>query len=546
VSAGTFFSKPEYPDREPARPKAVNPRTGKEQSWTRASNFASALDNPHALIKWSNRNAVMGMSRRPDLAAMALAGALRDDVAKVDETIAAAHATMATDANANLGTAAHAAITNAWSHPEQPVPEPYVPLVKAFAAALKEHELKIVAAAGKVMNLAYDSLGEFDLVLEEADGSIVIGDMKSGKLDHAKRKFAVQLAMYDGAEYEVKANGSVVPVQWNLAHSHGVLLHLDLENSTVSVYRIDLRIGRYGAGLAEQIRQWHTLDPLSPYVSPIVPRKASVLTEAENPQELDRLNGLPEPTTEQVLQQIEDADARGVVLESDGSIPEDTPEQSTSERFDERGRSATDVRFDELMGLDKAPLQMLLKKTFGWTDDAHNRRWLARAVIALENGMTGRDVVKYAASKDDGAPMTVPEAAQAVAQADAARAAGPSSATLLTAIAGANSEGAIEALRKDLVERRGDQAWTDELVSAARARVLELLSASGNAVGDAARTLAQVKSASSKEELKDIWDRVTMGNTVPEKWTDELTNAGLNRLDELAKATPPPPANPFA
>lgn len=538
MSAGTFFSKPEYPDREPSRPRAVNPRTGKEQSWTRASTFAASLDNPHALIRWSNRNTIMGVSRRPDLSAMALAGALRDDVAKVDETIAAAHATMATDANANLGTAAHAAITNAWQHPEQPVPEPYVPLVKAFAAALKEHGLTIVAAAGKVMNLAYDSIGEFDLVLAEADGTEVIGDMKSGSLDHAKRKFAVQLAMYDGAEFVINADNSVTPVPWSLAHSHGVLLHLDLENNAVSVYRIDLRIGRYGAGLAEQIRQWHTLDPLSPYVSPVVPRKTPTLTEAENPQELDRLNGVPIPAVpgETVPPA---AVVRGPVApEEDGVTVNEHPEQSWQERY------------GELMQLDKAPLQQLLKKTFGWTDDAHNRRWLARAVVALEQGLTGSAVVKYAAAKDDTAPtVNVPQTGNETLglSVDGAQVStGPSTETLLTAIAGAHSEGSIEALRKDLVERRGDQAWTDELVEAARARVLELIGAEGNAVGEEARTLAQIKAAESKEALKDIWDRVTMGNTLPEKWTDEFTKAGLARLEEIARATPPPPANPFA
>lgn len=569
MSAGAFFSKPEYPDREPSRPRAVNPRTGKEQSWTRASNFAAALDNPHALIRWSNRNAVMGISRRPDLSAMALAGALRDDVAKVDETIAAAHATMATDANANLGTAAHAAITNAWRHPEQPIPEPYVPLVKAFAAALKEHGLTIVAAAGKVMNLAYDSIGEFDLVLAEADGAEVIGDMKSGSLDHAKRKFAVQLAMYDGAEFVINADNSVIPIPWNLAHSHGVLLHLDLENNTVSVYRIDLRIGRYGAGLAEQIRQWHTLDPLSPYVSPVVPRKtpapvvgqridstqpgSEVVTPAvaaEHP-ELYRPDGIPVPA-------VPVDDHPGVTVNEhgqDGVTVNEHPEQSPESRF------------DELMKLDKAPLQQLLKKTFNWTDDAHNRRWLARAVVALEQGWTdARQIKNFAAAKDDlcewrlpdGSVKTEREMMGAAAKSDVIPPAttdqhpaydaptGPSSETLLTAIAGAHSEGSIEALRKDLVERRGDQAWTDELVAAARARVLELVGAEGNAVGEEARTLAQIRAAESKEMLKDIWDRVTMGNTLPEKWTDALTKAGLDRIAELKAATPPPPANPFA
>lgn len=555
MNAGTFFSKPEYPDREPSRPKAVNPRTGKEQSWTRASNFAASLDNPHALIKWSNRNAIMGASRRPDLGRMILSGALVDDVAKTDELISSAHAVMATDAKANEGTAAHAAITRAWQHPDEPVPEEFVPIVKAFAAALKEHGLTITAAALKVMNLAYDSIGELDFVFEESNGDLVIGDAKSGKLEHAKRKFAVQLAMYDGAEYLVQPDNSVVPMPYRLAHSHGVVVHLDLEHNTVSLYRIDLRIGRYGAGLAEQIRQWHTLDPLSPYVQPVTaPRQvhhtqgASVPGETVIPAAIVRGPITPEeyaagPDVMQAYDEPDEAELINQAIEAAGGAPEDAPEQSAAERF------------DELMKLDKAPLQMLLKNTFGWTDNAHNRRWLARAIVALEQGLTGRDVVKYAAAKDDGPPAQevfstetfVPMPVNETDQASFAEiVAGPSTETLLEAIAGAHSEGAINALRQDVVERRGDQAWTDELVTAARARVLELVGAEGNAVGTEERALAQIASANSQAALKEIWDRVTLGNTVPEYWTQKLTDAGLARLEEIKRATPPPPANPFA
>lgn len=536
MGTATFFAAPDYGDREPARPKAVNPRTGKEQSWTRASSFASALDNPYGLMRRDGRNIVMGMSRRPDLARMALTGATADDVSKVDELVTTAKEVMASSAKANEGTAAHAAITRAWQHPDEPVPEEYVLLVKAFASALKEHGLTIRDAAQKVMNLAYNSIGEFDFVLEEVDGSLVIGDAKSGKLEQAKRKFAVQLAMYDGAEFIIKKNGSVVPMPYGLAHTHGVLIHLDLEHNAVSVYRIDLRIGRYGAGLAEQVRQWHTLDPLSPYVQPVY-RSDRSNSVGPAPQAIDRGVTVNEHGEDGVTvnEHEDEADLIDQAIEEAGGAPE----------------QSAGARFNELMTMDKAPLQQLLKKTFGWTDDAHNRRWLARAVVALEQGLTGREVVKYAAAKDDQTNPGQPElsgstAQQVQAPSEQTIPQGPSSETLLEAIAGANSEGAIDALRKDIVERRGDQAWTDELVTAARARVLELLGSVGNAVGAEERALAQIASATTQAELKEVWDRMTLGNTVPENWTQKLTDAGLARLDEIKRATPPPPANPFA
>lgn len=556
MSAGTFFSKPSYPEREPSRPRAVNPRTGKEQSWTRASTFASALDNPYGLMKRDGRNIVMGISARPDLATMALAGALRDDVAKVDEVIATAKEVMASSAAANLGTAAHAAITRAWQFPDEPVPEPYVALVRNFAAALKTEGLTIRAAARKVMNIGLNSIGELDLVLEEADGSLVVGDMKSGNLEQAKRKFSVQLALYDGAECWINDDGSLEPIEPNaLAHSHAVIIHLDLEHNAVSLYRVDLRIGRYGAGLAEQIRQWHTLDPLSPYVAPVGERKRSV-AQPTVPSHHD--GGPMVPPVGAVFEHEAD--------EEDPTYVDPVDVMAENAQEIEREKATPEGRYGELMKLDKAPLQMLLKGK-GWTDISHNRRWLARAIVALEMGLDGPAVKKYAAAKDD-TPVgerTIPDqpgservTAQRAAerpdlyQSDgipipAERAqvdSGPSTATLLEAIAGANSMAAIRALQADVVERRGDQAWTDDLAKATQQRAIEL-SAQQHAEATAS-TLAEIKAATTKEELKNIWDRVTIGNSIPENWTTELATAGLAQLEAIRSATPPPPANPFA
>lgn len=538
MSAGQFFSKPTYPDREGdsrGRPRAVNPRTGQEQSWTSASTFASALDNPFGLMTRDGRNIVMGISTRPDLAAMALAGALRDDVAKVDEVIREAKAVMASSSGANLGTAAHAAITRAWQYPNEPVPEAYLPLVKAFAAALKEHGLTIKAAAQKVINTTYDSLGELDFVLTEADGTEVIGDAKSGKLEHAKRKFAVQLAMYDGAEFLVYPDtGQVTPIPWKLAHSHGVLLHLDLENNAVSVYRIDLRIGRWGAGLAEQVRAWHKLDPLSPYVSPVTVGPGAAIAEAMQANARETRPDVPGTMSLGNLA----ADEPGA--EYDQYLTNSEPELDHVAIAAEQ--STTD-RFEEWMKLDKAPLQMHLKKVHGWTDDAHNRRWLARAIIALEDGLTGAAVKKFAAAKDDETTPDGKLTGAAAAAVERAEATGPSATVIHQAIAGANSMAALRALQADVVERRGDQAWDEGMVEAARQRAVEL---SAQQHAEASESiLREIASAPSKVALKDIWERVTVGNSVPEQWTEEMTKAGLDRLDEIAKATPPPPANPF-
>lgn len=547
MSTASFFAAPDYGDREPARPKAVNPRTGKEQSWTRASSYAASLDNPHGLIKWQGRELIRGLSLRPDLARMLLAGTPIEDKTKADEMITAALATAATDSNANEGTAAHSALVRSWLHQDQ-APEPeFLPLVQSFARALKEHGLTPKAAEQRVMNLAFNSLGSLDWVFEEADGTDVIGDVKTGKLTEAKRKFAAQMALYDGSEFVVHEDGSVAPIPWQLARTHAVLVHIDLENgNAISVYRVDLNIGRYGAGLAEQVRQWHKLDPLTPYVRPVVKLHQTQTSTVEPAVRTDPPGAGGASTTAEAAPPTPSPAVAPAPSNSVGpTVTEEPATAATSASPTEAGD-----RFEHWMKLDKAPLQMELKKR-GWTDISHNRRWLARALVVIEQGWTDQAMIKkYASAKDDWSPEqghTAP--AEEVVTQDATNAVaeivqGPSVSALSEAIAGANSVGALEALRADIVERRGDQAWTEALVAEVRNRAYELGELPISETS-AAAVLGLINQAPNQEALKNLWVRTTLGGSIPERWQLSMTEAGTARLKTIAAALPPAPTNPF-
>jgi hypothetical protein len=559
-----FFAPSQHATREPARPKAVNPQTGQEQAWTRASTYAASLKDPFALIRSNLRKVVQGIGKREDLARMLLANAVEDDTAKTDEIIAAALAAMESDAKANEGTAAHAALVRSWVHQDEMPPPEFLPLVQAFAKALKDNQLIPVAAEQKILNLLFGSMGHFDWVFQEADSSCVIGDVKTGKIEYAMREFAVQCGLYDGADYLVHKSGETEPIPWKMAHTHAVLIHIDLEhNNAVSIYRVDLRLGRYGAGLAEQVRQWHKINPLTPYVPPAqrFTGPATVSAEAIGPKEPSALANTSVVVDRGVT--VNEHGSGGVTVNEHEDDVRNMTEAEFSQHVDDEARRDAQpeldhvaiaaeagpsplARFDELMAnFDKAGLQQLLKHQ-QFNDLSHNRRWLARALVAIEQGMDERAVKKYAAAKDDGAVMPNPGPSEAeLFEAGAGEAGlGPSIGTILEAVSGANSEGAIEALRRDIVERRGDQAWTDEMAAAARQRAISLLSDT-QVVDLNARTLTRIRAAETQEELKKIWEAVTIGASVPERWTHVMTTAGNERLDQLRAATPPPPPNPF-
>ena len=545
-----FFAAPDYATREPARPKAVNPVTGREQSWTRASNHAAALDNPFGLIKSNLRKLVLGISRRPDLGRMLLAGAAIDDKTKADEIINSALTAAESEAKANEGTAAHAALARSWLG--EPVAEEFHPLIRVFVKALDDNGLKPKAVEQTVLNTMFGVRGTLDWVFEEADGTEVIGEVKTGQhLDLAKRNFAVQLADYAGGNYLLRPDGTSEPTPWSLAPTHAVLIHIDLETLGVSVYRVDLHIGRLGAQLAEQVRQWHKLDPLTPYVSPLLrsDRSNSVGPAPHN-------NGAPTSVSRE--QAAETVPVEGVgavyssahqqVFPSEAALAEASsaePVYSASETA-QAGREivaeALDTapsRFDELMKLDKAPLQMELKNRFGWTDNAHNRRWLARAIIALESGTTDpKAVVKYAAAKDDAEPEK-PAVAPSQKTYDPAG-------LVLAAIGQMKTIDGIETLRNRRVAEHGDQGWTDEMAVAATARIAEIEEierASAPSTMPSTAIVDRISTASGAAALAELWNEVTLGGTDVNRWTPAMQTAGEARmaaLREMQAAAPNP------
>lgn len=554
MNAEDFFATPEA--REPSRPRAVNPLTGKEQSWTRASNYAAALDNPHGLIKWQLRELVRGLALRPDLTRMILAGVpLEDDAkSKVDEIIDKAHGAAAIDTKANDGTAIHAALSRSWVHGIDTVAEEFHSYVRAFAAALKEYGLKPVATEQTVLNTRRDSRGTFDWAFQESDGAIAIGDVKSGKLDAAKRKFAVQCANYAEADFVLHTDGSASPIPWELRTSYAVLVHIDPETAAVSVYKLDLLLGQYGAELAEKVRQWHTLDPMSPYSPPVVPSRLPAAAKVEVVG-----TALPsKPASAEQAQQAfaihDEVDGRPIIgtitpaeyaagpatnvthlpVAGDGTgtaLPEastnevresaySAPETAQAGRDDIAEALAAPEkpydpaeRFDAFMkSMEKADLQMEIKRQRpSWTDLAHNRRWLARALVCIEQGWTDEKMIKkYAAAKDDtgGGTVFVEDAPTEAAPDRAAT----RREVAITAIAGAASVGALAAFHRDFVERHGDAAWTDELAEAAKARASELDGV------DAAAILARVELCDEQSDLAELWSEVTLGGTVKSLW----------------------------
>lgn len=535
-----FFKQTEPRESEPSRPRFVNPKTGMDQSWQRASNFAAPLDSPFGLIKHRNRGVVRGINARPDIARMLLAGAVTDE--KIDEVIATALSVADDEAKANNGTAVHAALAlcdtgNTW-------PEEFNKHVHGYVAELKRHGLRPVATEQRVLNTRLNATGTFDRIYVTEAGKYLIGDIKTGRVDYA-HKFAVQCEVYAGADYLVHGNGApgpssnVEPMPWAVDQSTAVLVHVDPDTGATAVYAVPLQLARFGAALAEQVRAFQRMDVLLPYAGipsgPLVDQlhREAALAPHVTPETAHARLTAPDVSDTTVSQ----PDQQGV---SDTAVPEPAPHTPSvvgGVDLNEPGRAHAaetvvlyeagtpeyEARFAELMNPknDKATLQRLASD-LGCRDLAHHRKWLAEWIIGAENALAS-----------GGAPApSGPTAAKVAATVEKDVPAAESTPFLLKQIAEAPTVADIQRIHQNVVQRSGEQAWTDAMTEVARARAAELDE------GDRQAALAEIHAATATHDLAAVWTRVTMDGALMTRWTDELDAAAKEQAAKIQNATP--------
>lgn len=571
-----FFATGPAPEREPSRPKFVDPRTGIERSWQRASNFAAPLESPFGLIKHKTRRLIAGLNRRVDLARMLLTGAVMND--KVDEVIDTALSAAEDEAAANNGTAVHAALGLCDLGRE--VPQEYRQHAASYVAELRRYGLRPVAVEQRVLNTRLSATGTFDRVYVTDSGRYVIGDIKTGSLSHP-HKFAVQCVVYADADYIIGPDGKAEPTPWPLDTNTAVLVHVDPETGATSIYGVPLQVARFGAALAEQVRSFRRMDVLLPFagfpaaaLADELRRDAvqSIAQASDVPAEL--LTPTPGvPNAEQVraaiapivanaaaaAQQVQAAVAQAIsdVTESaqqsttvagvdlnKHAAADQPPIVSTGELSAEELSAAARLKLDttlpaehtrRLLELlkpknDKAKLQRMLSD-LGGVDLAHNRKWLAERIIELQDASAGTH-----------APAA--QVAQTIEQGVPANEATPFT---LKQIAEAQTPGDIQRLHDNITARSGPAAWTSAMNDVAKRRYAELeggaaqtvIAAPAPDVVTQTSPLSRIADAKSTQDLAQVWIEVTAGGSNVAAWTPAYDQAARARAAELSAAQQP-------
>lgn len=251
-------------------PRVADPEnTGKLITRARSSSLGDTLDEKSALTNWRIDRAMDGVAAKPELAAAILAAKDDDRAAYTklrEEAISAGRGAY----RADLGTAVHA-MTDRWeSEPDWDPGPPFRGALEAYSKEMERLGLKTQLIECKfVNNLDWaqtagtaDRVYELTTPLQTPDGStlpagtLVIGDTKTGdSLEYSIPGYTIQMATYAASQLYDVVNNVYLPTP-PINQDWAIIMHLNVEEQTCEAIWVDLEVGRYGAALANEVREW--------------------------------------------------------------------------------------------------------------------------------------------------------------------------------------------------------------------------------------------------------------------------------------------------
>lgn len=247
------------------RPLITPPGGGKAIAYTRVSTLAKTLDSKDALMMWKQRMTAIGLGKRPDLAQ--LAGVTDpSDKRALNDIVKNAMAAAESDRAANIGTTLHS-ITEATDlgHTVE-VPTDMVDDIRAYSEATRSLTMK--AAERFVVCDELQAAGTFDRLAVLPDGTIVIGDLKTGQSEpDYPHGVATQCAIYARSHlYDASTNtrGAYLP-DLGVSTDIGLLIHLPAGQGVCNLYVLDLNVGWQLAKAAAAVRTIYKSKPITPY-----------------------------------------------------------------------------------------------------------------------------------------------------------------------------------------------------------------------------------------------------------------------------------------
>ena len=271
-----------------ALPMGARSKTPKLKTYTRTSTVGKTLDDGTGLTNWKLRNAVIGVTSRPDLVLAATSHRFDDE--RMNEIVEQGMEAAGTSSAATIGTALHN-FCDAYDHGLEPyVPALYAADVQAYLVATVALEPVVSEAFGVCDELEVGGTPDriyqllCDLQIPGGPllpaGTLIVGDIKTGKsLDYGHVAFGVQIAIYARSQwYDISAGRTVHHYRWGdvpvgdrrpwvygeqVNTDWGLIIHVHAGRGTATVHAIDLTLGWQLAELAINVRKIRSTKTIS-------------------------------------------------------------------------------------------------------------------------------------------------------------------------------------------------------------------------------------------------------------------------------------------
>tara|TARA_R110000772_G_scaffold122167_1_gene228402 strand:+ start:590 stop:1942 length:1353 start_codon:yes stop_codon:yes gene_type:complete len=242
---------------------------GKSKRYARQSSHGDCLEDKSGLSNWLVAKGIEGASKDQSILARAIAASPYEDH-KSDWTKLRQDAIQAGRGSykADIGTAVHA-MSERWEEDSAYDPGPkFRPALEAYSRVQNELGLKSQLIECQFVNDEFNTAGTADrlyelkkpLVVPTGEillpGTLVIGDLKTGSsLEYSIPGYSVQLAGYAGGVLYDVVNNVRMPTP-TINQRWAIIMKLSVDDATCDFLWVDLEIGRFGARLAEEVREW--------------------------------------------------------------------------------------------------------------------------------------------------------------------------------------------------------------------------------------------------------------------------------------------------
>jgi hypothetical protein len=245
-----------------------------EKAYTRATTLAKTLDDGIGLAIWGQRKAAKGVAMSPALTARAAATPL-DDKKVWREILSQAEVKSGGDEKRDWGSAFHEFHERVPAMSDEEYAAQAVELrvtYERYRAELDRLGIEEVLTEFTCVNQQIGTAGKGDAIFKLADGRLVIGDRKTGRVVEYPHAPAVQFAVYANADtlitFDENGAASRSPMP-EVDKTMALIVDITIGDETtaaVHVYEVDIWAGWYGALLAGQVRRWRNRkDLIRPY-----------------------------------------------------------------------------------------------------------------------------------------------------------------------------------------------------------------------------------------------------------------------------------------